>query len=113
MTRKYPPEPADLKKALKTLLEAGQEGKYVIFTGNKLPKYIWDNLNEEIRARGGTWQTLLKTLSTHYKIVEDWLQDKISWEEMIDTILENIQNTRKAEPQETKARKHSILDFLK
>ena len=102
-----------MKKALKALLAAGQEGKYVVFTGNKLPKYFWDNLNEEIRLKGGTWQTLLKTLSANYKIVEDWIKDKISWEELVDAILESIQSTHELRLGEARAKKHSILDFLR
>ncbi len=103
-----PPEPKELKKTLKTLLKSENE-KYVLFTGNKLPKYIWDNLYVIIKEKGGSWQSLLKALSLNYALAIKWLKNELSWEEFITKIIETATSPITSEK---RIRKTTILDFL-
>ncbi len=104
-----PKEPLDLKKMLRTLLETGEEEKYIVFAGNKLPKYLWDNLSGEIKKKGGSWQILLKALSKNYQIAIEWLEGRVSWEAFVKTILADITREKIEEKIE---KPKSLLEFL-
>lgn len=112
---KPPPEPEAVKKALRALYEAqGGKAKYIVFAGNKLPKYLWDHWSEEMHRAGLRWQDLLRSLSKNSEKAMAWITGEASWEELVEAIISDLAAGASREKERTGARRkiRALTDFF-
>ncbi len=60
----------------------------IIWYGNKLPQYLWNNWKDQLKIKGWTWQKFLKLLRYTEKETILWRKNKISWKDLINKIIE-------------------------
>jgi hypothetical protein len=109
-----PEEPIELKVALRSLIDAeGKKAKYIVFTGNKLPKYLWDKWQDDLRRHNLTWQNLLKSVSRHSGEALEWITGERSWISFIKLIIEDLRAQAEGRLKPVERRKAKTLtDFL-
>ena len=109
-----PPEPLEVKKTLRALLEARGKAKFIVFAGNQLPKYLWDHWSEELHRMGLKWQDLLRSISRNSEKALAWIAGEISWKQLTATIAEDLmsQTSREVKPKEETRKTKSLLDYF-
>jgi hypothetical protein len=58
----------------------------VIWYGNKLPQYLWNNWKNQLRVEGLTWQKFLRLMKFSEEKIILWYQNKLSWKELVKKI---------------------------
>ncbi len=92
------PEPEEIKQFLRGVLEAsGERGKYIVFTGNRLPKYLWDMWETILKRRGLTWQDLLRAVSRASDVIIAWLENEVSWEDVVEAVWRSLPKRKTGE----------------
>ena len=93
MIERYPSEPEDIKKAIKSLMEKMSNESWdwrslAVWYRNRLPKYLWteQDWKRDLSKRGWTWQSFLSLLSKHTHEIIRWANNEISWRELIKII---------------------------
>ena len=88
-----PPEPTDIKDAMKELMEKmiGEPWDWqslAVWYGNKLPQYLWtrQDWKSELTKKGWRWQSFLSLLSKHTHEIIRWANGEISWREFINVL---------------------------
>lgn len=61
---------------------------YIVWSGNKLPKYLWDYWKNDLKPLGLTWQKFMKILHHRTDIGVLWYQGKLPWADFIKKISE-------------------------
>jgi tetratricopeptide (TPR) repeat protein len=89
MKLRPPPEPLELKAWLRSLKESDfskgnmEWDSYVIWTGNKLPKYLWDHWKENLKSIGITWQKFLRLLRYRTDVGVMWYKGALPWNDFV------------------------------
>ena len=94
------------------MAEATGPAPYIVFTGNRLAKYLWDHRAPRLRAMGLTWASLLRVMSETVAKALDWIMGRTSWEDYsahLARILE-AEAGRERPPGRTRAR--TLLDYM-
>ena len=93
MTIKVPPEPVDIKNAMKRLMEEmmGEPWDWqslAVWYGNKLPQYLWtiQGWKKGLSKIGWSWQSFLSLLSKHTHEMIRWATEEVSWSDLISVI---------------------------
>jgi len=99
MNFNIPPEPLDLKKLMKDLMkkyanESWNVRDFIAWVGNKLPAYLWTKCNwkSSLMRDGWTWQSFLKFLSRRTDDIVKWINDELTWSQLISKILEDLKS---------------------
>ena len=107
-----PPEPLDIKKALRILLESQGKAKYIVFAGNQLPKYLWDHWSEELHRLGLKWQDLLQALSRNTDKALAWIAGETSWKELIHAITRDLLARSEERGEKKRGPTRTLVDYL-
>ena len=59
---------------------------YVVWAGNKLPKYLWDAWKGDLKPIGFTWQKFMRLLRYRTDIGVMWYKGAIPWEEYVRNV---------------------------
>jgi len=84
-------EPVELKKHFRRMLE--EEEKIAVATirqGWWLAKIVYDGTKEKLRSRGIKWPDLVKAAASIYLHSIAWIQDKITWQQLLEKLLETV-----------------------
>ena len=81
-----PPEPKELKELARSLASSGISARYVLWLGNRLPKYLWGYWGKELRRLGVRWQDFLSLFSELGEEVDAWISGELSWEEFVASL---------------------------
>lgn len=66
-------------------------------TASSLPKYLWRYWKNDLKKNEITWQLFLKALSAcNYDVIR-WVEDNISWNELVEIIIKVINKASKGE----------------
>ena len=88
-----PKEPLQLREFMETLKrEHGGDPRirwdsFIVWSGNQLPKYLWNEWKGELKANGFMWQSFLKILRQRTDIVLLWFADAITWEAFVEDVI--------------------------
>ena len=63
-------------------------------TATYLPKYLWSSWRDELRRRGIPWQLFLRAISRCDRDVEKWVEGRITWEDLVNSITEALFRTK-------------------
>ncbi|MCF7864993.1 MAG: hypothetical protein K9M11_00615 [Candidatus Pacebacteria bacterium] len=99
-----PPEPLDLKALMQSMKQSSPESSddaSIVWTGNKLPKYLWDNLKSQLKAKGFTWQTFMRVLRHRTDICILWYKGEMTWNDFILSLQKLIDSSIGNEPKST------------
>ncbi len=108
-----PPEPVEIRTALRVLLETQGPSKYIVFAGNKLPKYLWDNWSKDLKKMGLKWQDLLQSLSRHAGEALDWIAGRKRWEDFARLLAEDLEAKARGEVKIVASRRlRTLTDYL-
>jgi len=93
MILNIPPEPREIKQLIISVRgKLGNDNSIdfdalTVWFANKIPGYLWQKWKKELLKNGITWQKFLKIMKLHTNDMILWaLQDKISWDELINRI---------------------------
>jgi len=103
-----PPEPKEIREALKALARASGPAPYIVFTGNRLAKYLWDHWAPQLRAMGLGWKDLLQALSRHSRDALAWVLGELDWESFTSRLAQDLEARAKKEARQRK----TILDYF-
>ncbi len=93
--KRIPEEPVEIKRFLRSIIEAsGTRGKFVVFTGNRLPKYLWDAWEPALKSRGYKWQDLLRAVSRASNIILEWVEGDAPWERVVEAVWGELERAR-------------------
>ncbi|MCE4628263.1 MAG: hypothetical protein F7C34_03840 [Desulfurococcales archaeon] len=108
-------EPLDIKRFLREVARAaGARGKFVVFAGNRFPKYLWKAWEAEMRRRGYTWQDLLRALSLVAGDVLDWAEGELEWERLTEKIWSALETTSRGRRAGRRVRRaRSLEDYFR
>lgn len=65
----------------------------IVWYGNKLPQYLWNNWKKELRIEGFTWQRFLELMKFCEEETILWYQNKLPWRELIKKITNLIKKS--------------------
>jgi len=89
-------EPSNLKEYLKRMLSENERiAIATIKQGWWLAKIIYDNNKDIWKELGVRWPDLVKAAASIYVYSIAWIQDKISWQELIDKLIDTALTIRK------------------
>lgn len=80
-----PPEPKEIKDWMMSLKNApgnsslAANDTYIIWAGNKIPKYLWDAWKNDLKELGFNWQRFTKTLRHRTDVAVQWYQGGLLW----------------------------------
>lgn len=89
MILKIPQEPIEIKKWMQSLRQNQLNttgvnwDAYVVWAGNKLPKYLWDNWKDDLKPLGLTWQKFMRLLRHRTDVGVMWYQGTLPWPDFI------------------------------
>mgnify|MGYP000137060238 CR=1 FL=1 len=67
-------------------------GSLVVWSFNRLPKYLWECWKQGLEERGITWQKLLGNLELRTAGITEWgLYGRLSWGELAERIRYTIE----------------------
>lgn len=84
-------EPVELKEHFKRMLN--EEEKIAVATikqGWWLAKIVYDRTKEKLKSKGIRWPDLVKAASTIYIHSIAWVKNEISWQELLEKLLETV-----------------------
>jgi len=57
-----------------------------------LASYLWKECHwrDELKRRGVTWQKFVSIVSEHKEDIENWLSNKIRWDELIKNVVTSV-----------------------
>jgi hypothetical protein len=93
---KTPTEPIELKAWMQSLKESnfssgsGDWDSYVVWAGNKLPKYLWDHWKGDLKSAGITWQKFMRLLRYRTDVGVMWYKGALPWNEFVARVLNLI-----------------------
>lgn len=93
-----PPEPTDLRDWMQSLKRSTFNDPtinwdaYVVWAGNKLPKYFWDHWKGDLKAQGITWQKFMWILRQRTDVSILWYQGKLPWVDFVQKIIELLKS---------------------
>jgi len=102
-----PPEPEEIKEALQALAKAAGRAPFIVFTGNRLAKYLWDHWGSQLKAMGLGWKDLLQALSRHSIDALDWVMGDLDWEAFTQRLAWELEVRAKKT-----AKKKTIVDYF-
>lgn len=82
-------EPKELKAFMKALQNEHANDprvnwdSFIVWSGNQLPKYLWNAWKDDLKSEGFTWQSFLKILRLRTDIVLQWFHDMILWDDFV------------------------------
>ena len=96
-----PPEPTDIKE--KALKESSRWGfidrksviKLYTMSAQALPKYLWNYWKYKLKEDNLSWQVFLRIFSACDNAVVEWVDSKITWEELVKTVIKIIEKAKK------------------
>lgn len=109
MILNIPPEPTDLRVWMLSLKQstfndpAINWDAYVVWAGNKLPKYLWDHWKDDLKAEGITWQKFMRILRHRTDVGVMWYQGVMPWPDFVQKVIDLIKG-----PIGKKASRHSL-----
>jgi len=59
---------------------------YVVWAGNKLPKYLWDHWKAQLKPAGLTWQKFMRVLRHRTDVCVMWYKGALPWSEFIVSV---------------------------
>src|SRR3989442_3141711 len=84
-----PAEPKDLRNWMESLRAKQLPDpdidwdSFIVWAGNKLPKYLWDQWKDNLKPRGFTWQKFMKLLRYRTDISVLWYKGMLPWSDFI------------------------------
>lgn len=99
-----PPEPKGLKREVlksanspkSAFLSKHAVYNSVVLGSGGLPKYLWDVWKPKLKSAELPWQVFLKAISACKYDIHDWIENKLSWENLIsETIIPVIEKAAK------------------
>ena len=94
-----PPEPIELKVWMLSLKQSHFQDSsgggidwdsFVVWSGNKLPKYLWDHWKVQLKATGLTWQKFMRILRHRTDIGVLWYKGSLPWSEFAASVAKLI-----------------------
>ncbi len=91
-----PKEPHDVKKFMMSLEATGFNGPdikwdpLIVWYGNKLPKYLWDQWKDRLKPAGFTWQKFMRLLHYRTDISVLWYRGLLPWDKFVEKVKELI-----------------------
>lgn len=92
-----PEEPQEVKKFMMSLETTGFNGPdiewdpLIVWYGNRLPKYLWDQWKDKLKPAGFTWQKFMRLLHYRTDISVLWYKGKLPWQEFVKGIKDLIE----------------------
>lgn len=92
MILNIPPEPTELRDWMQSLKRTQfndptvNGDNYVVWAGNKLPKYLWDHWKDDLKSQGLTWQKFMRILRHRTDVGVLWYQGILPWPDFIQKI---------------------------
>ena len=97
-TKLYIPEESkDVKKfILAVRLQLGESktinwNSLAVWSGNRIPQYLWRKWRTELTKRDFTWQKFLKLMKFNTEHAILWAYDRITWKEFVERVIESIE----------------------
>ena len=96
MILNIPPEPTALRAWMQSLKRTAFNDTsinwdaYVVWAGNKLPKYLWDHWKDDLRPIGVTWQKFMRILRHRTDVGVMWYQGTLPWADFIRKTIDLI-----------------------
>ncbi len=96
MILSIPSEPIELRTWMQSLKrnQLNSPGinwdTYVIWAGNKLPKYLWDCWKGDLKPLGITWQKFMRILHHRTDLGVMWYQGTLPWADFVQKVTELI-----------------------
>src|SRR5712692_1227509 len=97
MNLPVPAEPKELKSWMRSLKETylsdpSIDGgdSFVVWLGNKLPKYLWDAWKNDLKPIGFTWQKFMRLLHYRTDVGVMWYKGFLRWEEYVKKVVELV-----------------------
>jgi len=59
---------------------------YVVWSGNRLPKYLWDAWKEELKSSGFTWQRFMRLLRYRTDLGVMWYKGEMPWKDFTENV---------------------------
>jgi len=91
-----PDEPKVVKNLLSVFLSQEKDKQKInwsstyIWSGNKLPQYLWSKWRNDLNKKGFSWHIFLRLMkSRNYEAIL-WANEKISWDEYILEIIDSV-----------------------
>lgn len=96
MLLSIPPEPIEIRNWISSLRqhlpsESSKKEDTVIWTGNKLPKYLWDSWKNDLKLSGITWQKFMRILNHRTDVGIMWYQGSLPWADFVKRVIELIE----------------------
>src|SRR3989338_4012038 len=94
MLLNIPPEPTELRDWMQSLKRnqfnepAINWDAYVVWAGNKLPKYLWDHWKSDLKPLGITWQKFMRILRHRTDVGVMWYQGALPWADFVQKVAE-------------------------
>lgn len=92
-------EPIEIKKDIQSLISSMRDDTWDyqslgVWAANKIPQYLWTELDwkSSLKEDGWTWQRFLKMMSHHTNDLIRWVSDRMTWNDVIRTLQEDMQN---------------------
>jgi repressor LexA len=97
MKLQFPNEPAELKAWMQALHHTQPKistsnnwDSYVVWAGNRLPKYLWGCWKQDLKSDGYTWQRFMRTLRYRTDLGVMWYREAITWQVFVQNMIELI-----------------------
>ncbi len=115
----FPPEPIKLKTWMTSLKSprfggAKADGDaYVVWAGNKLPKYLWDYWKVQLKPTGLTWQTFMRILRHRTDITVRWYKGYLPWNAFVEGVIKLIDGMSEKRMKEAPAPGAEFVDLAR
>ncbi|GEM_PF-441694 len=89
-----PPEPTELRSWMQSLKKGQFDDPginwdvYVVWSGNKLPKYLWDHWKGDLKPLGINWQKFMRILRHRTDVGVMWYQGTLPWADFVQKVAE-------------------------
>lgn len=96
MLLQIPPEPRDLRDWMQSLKRTQLNDPsinwdaFVVWSGNKLPKYLWDHWKGDLKPLGITWQKFMRIMRHRTDVGVMWYQGVMPWPDFIQKVIDLI-----------------------
>jgi len=64
---------------------------FIVWAGNKLPKYLWDTWKADLKPRGFTWQKFMRLMRYRTDISVLWYKGALPWRDFVKGVIELIE----------------------
>ncbi|MDO8572921.1 MAG: hypothetical protein Q7S11_04110 [bacterium] len=91
----FPTEPKETKTWMLSLKNNSftndgtkKDDAYILWAGNKLPKYLWDHWKDDLKPLGINWQKFMRILHHRTDVGVMWYQGTLPWADFVQKVVE-------------------------